>query len=79
MRSGLDWKETLQWIKKLSMQFYGWDRRYDLSNLFKAVEDAMVKAGIMRDDNLTVIQHIESAWEKAPTKEAQYIDIFLEV
>jgi Holliday junction resolvase RusA-like endonuclease len=74
------WKgrEPLLKIVKLSMQFYGWSRAYDLSNLFKSVEDAMVAAEILRDDNLTVIQHIESAWEKAPSKKEQFIDVYLE-
>lgn len=76
----LHWKgrPAITQVEKLSMQFYGWSRAYDLSNLFKAVEDAMVSAGILRDDNLTVIQHIESAWEKASSKQNQYIDVFLE-
>jgi Holliday junction resolvase RusA-like endonuclease len=65
-------------LDKLSMQFYGWSRAYDLSNLFKSAEDAAVKSEVLKNDNLTVIQHIESAWEKAPAKDEQYIDVYLE-
>ncbi len=71
-------KDTLTQVKKLSIQFYGWNRKSDLSNLFKAVEDAMVAASVIREDNLTVITHIETAWEKASTKQSQFIEILLE-
>lgn len=74
------WKgrDKINQLDKLSMQFYGWSRAYDLSNLFKSAEDAAVKSEILKNDNLTVITHIESAWEKAPSKNEQHIDIFLE-
>jgi Holliday junction resolvase RusA-like endonuclease len=71
-------KERLSRIEKLSIQFYGWNRSSDLSNLFKSPEDAIVQAGILRDDNLTVVSHIEAAWEKAASKNDQGIEIHLD-
>ncbi len=71
-------RNELQQVDKLSMQFYGWSRAYDLSNLFKSAEDAAVKGDVLKNDNLTVITHLEAAWEKAPTKQDQFIEILLE-
>jgi len=39
--------------------------RGDLDNLIKSVCDALVKAQILRDDSLSIVQGINATWEKS--------------
>ena len=72
------WKsQPLQSISKLSVQFYGKSARSDLDNLVGAVMDALVKAEVIRNDNLTVINHLETAWERS--RDNPKIEIILDL
>ena len=44
---------------------FGGHCRGDLDNLIKSVCDVLVKAQILRDDNLSVVQSINATWEKS--------------
>ncbi|HEY9640324.1 MAG TPA: RusA family crossover junction endodeoxyribonuclease [Coleofasciculaceae cyanobacterium] len=58
--------EALNAVKKLSVQFYGNHSGKDLDNILGSVMDAMVHAGVLAKDNLSCINHIETAWERSP-------------
>lgn len=54
--------------------------RPDYTNLvasFKAIEDGLVRAGVLSDDSFAVIGQAEFAWEKASPR-AGFIEIFVE-
>ena len=49
---------------KLTIRFIGKNYRGDLDNLIKSVSDILVKANILSDDKLTIVQSINASWEK---------------
>ena len=57
--------EALLAVKKLSIQFYGNHAGKDLDNILGAVMDALVHSEVLAKDNLTCINHIETAWERS--------------
>jgi Holliday junction resolvase RusA-like endonuclease len=44
---------------------FGGHCRGDLDNLIKSVCDALVKAQVLRDDSLSIVQSIYATWEKS--------------
>ena len=65
-------------LKKLAIQFYGTSAGAgDLEGLFGATTDALVKAGVLLDDRLNVVSHIESAWERTKGKTNERIEVYL--
>ena len=65
-------------LKKLAIQFYGTSAGAgDLEGLFGATTDALVKSGVLLDDRLNVVSHIESAWERTKGKTNERIEVYL--
>lgn len=61
----------------LSMRFVGkHSRRGDLSNAFGAIEDALVQAGILKDDNMKQVTAIAAEIEHG--KQPPYAEIHIQ-
>lgn len=56
-------------------------RKMDLDNVggsFKAIGDALVKCGIIEDDNPDIVKSLTLKWEKAKSQKEQYSLIEIE-
>lgn len=62
-------KEPLTHISHISIIFNGETKRGDLDNYLKATLDGLVYAGVLKNDNLRVIDSIETNFIKALTGE----------
>ena len=62
----------LQKVKFLEIEHHG-AARGDLDNKDGSVMDALVKAGVVKDDNVTIIDDRRSTFHKAKVKEAHII------
>jgi len=64
------WQEnTLQHCEHMEVVFNGVARRGDLDNYLKAALDGLVYAGVIKNDNLTVLDSIETRHIRLPDKE----------
>lgn len=63
----------------LDVQMHGWCRRSDLDNLHGAVQDSLVRAEILKNDNLTCIDDFHAAWCKADKPDSQKIEVWVQV
>ena len=71
------WKESpLQKVKKITVNMFGARAQGDSDNFIGSVFDAMVKAGVIRDDSVSVVPHHEAKWER--TKTLPSIEITIE-
>ena len=80
------WQLTQQWRgdpidTKVVLDVYmeGWCRRSDLDNLHGAIQDSLVRAKILKNDNLNCVDDFHAAWCKAKNKELQKIEIWIHV
>lgn len=62
----LQWRhrEPLERVQWLTVQFRCPLGRVDLDNALGSVLDALVKAGVLRDDNATRVPAVTATWER---------------
>jgi Holliday junction resolvase RusA-like endonuclease len=64
--SEMFWKyEKINYPVRIEIIFHPWDRRkFDLSNKFESIADALVKVWILEDDNYSILSEIiMKVWE----------------
>jgi Holliday junction resolvase RusA-like endonuclease len=54
-------KATLDRVSSIRAAFYVKTRRQDLDGMYTTLQDVLVKAGVLRNDNLTVITDVQMA------------------
>lgn len=57
--------ESLSHVSHISIVFNGETKRGDLDNYLKATLDGLVYAGVLKNDNLSVIDSIETSYLRA--------------
>lgn len=62
----------------LDVLMHGWHKGSDLDNLHGAVQDSLVRAKILKNDNLNNIDDFHSAWCKAESQWQQRIEIWVQ-
>ncbi len=63
----------------LDVLMHGWHKGSDLDNLHGAVQDSLVRAKILKNDNLNNIDDFHAAWCKAENQRQQRIEIWVQV
>ena len=74
------WKgKPIETTVVLDVQLHGWHRGSDLDNLHGAIQDSLVRAEILKNDNLSCINDFHAAWCKAEEKGQQKIEVWIQV
>ena len=68
----------MQQVHRLVIRFLGGDRGVDTDNGAGSVMDALVKAGLIREDNMTVVPWLDVKWEPTLKGVAPSIEIYLD-
>lgn len=63
----------------LDVRMEGWYKGSDLDNLHGAIQDSLVRAKILKNDNLVCIDDFHAAWCKAEDREQQKIEVWIQV
>ncbi|PNW51301.1 UNVERIFIED_CONTAM: hypothetical protein BEN50_10795 [Euhalothece sp. KZN 001] len=64
-------------VQKIIVLNYGTRASVDSDNLEGSVLDAMVKAGIIRNDNVKVCPHTEQVWQRCKKGEPPHIEVIM--